>query len=73
MNRTACVIVLLGSGSLLVGREANIKAITDLKFSALRGMLLYVLFIDLDLPLLVPVEEVELASVSVENALLQSR
>lgn len=67
------MIVLLGSGSLLVDREANIKATTDLKFSALRGMLLSVLFIDLDLPILVPVDEVELASVSVENALLQSR
>ena len=43
-------------------------------------MLLSVLFIDLDLPLLVSVEEVELALVSVdlalvsvENALLQGR
>jgi len=32
-----------------------------------------VLFIDLDLPLVVPVEEEELALVSVENALLRSR
>lgn len=67
------MIVLLVSGSLLVDREANIKATTDLKCSALRGMLLSVLSIDLDLPLLALVEEVELAMVSVEHALLQSR
>lgn len=67
------MVMLLGPGSLLIDRAASIKVTTDLEFSALMGMLLSVLFIDLDLPLLVPVGEVELALVSVENVLLQSR
>lgn len=61
VKRTTCVILLLGSGSLLVDWEANIKIISALELSTLRGMLLSVLFIEPDLPLLVPVEEVELA------------
>lgn len=73
MNRTACVVMLLGPVSLLIDRVASIKVTTDLEFSALMWMLLSVLFIDLDLPLLVPVGEVKLALVSVENVLLQSR
>lgn len=70
MNRIVCVTVLPGSGSLLVDSEANINTTTDLKFSVLWGLLLSVLFIDLDLPRLLSVEEEELALVLVEIALL---
>lgn len=73
VNRTAWVTVFLGSGSSLVDQEANIKATTDVNFLALRGMLLPVLFVGLDLPLLVTMQKVELALVSVENAFLQSK
>lgn len=70
MNRIVCVTVLPGSGSLLVDSEANINTTTDLKFSVLWGLLLSVLFIDLDLPRFLSVEEEELALVLVEIALL---
>lgn len=73
VNRTAWEIVFLGSGSLLVDRDASIKATTDVNFLVLGGMLLPMLFVGLDLPLLVTMQKVELALVSVENALLQSR
>lgn len=70
MNRIVCVTVLLGSGSLLVDSDANINTTTDLKFSVLWGLLLSVLFMDLDLPRFLSVEEEELALVLVEIALL---
>lgn len=70
MNRIVCVTVLPGLGSLLVDSEANINTTTDLKFSVLWGLLLSVLFMDLDLPRFLSVEEEELALVLVEIALL---
>lgn len=62
--------MLLGSGYLLVDSEAYINATTDLKFSVLREMPRFVLLIDLDLPRLVAVEEVELALALVKTAIL---
>lgn len=67
MNKIAYVTVLLGSGYLFVDSEAYIN---DLKFSVLREMPQFVLLIDLDLPCLVVVEEVELALALVETAIL---